>query len=114
MKLSVKERLNVTNICPAKGNILTQTIVRDILEKVKFSQEELEKIKMVEVGNSVKWDSDLARDTEVSFTEPELRVLRDEITNMDKNKEITQNLLGLCLKIKEDKHGLINAQASIV
>lgn len=40
MKLSVKERLLLQTILPQKGNLIEQTIVRDILEKTKLTQQE--------------------------------------------------------------------------
>lgn len=99
MKLSIKERLNFGAILPQKGNIVEQKLARDIGEKIEISQKEMKEIGLKAVGDTVQWNEKKAKDKNVEFTEMELDLLKKQVKELDEKKEITANILSLCLKI---------------
>jgi len=105
MKLTIKERFSIIQLCPQKADILTQTIVREIIKKVELSQAEVEKINLRPRADNqpgFQWDN-VSGVKNVTFSGIELGVLRNEIEKLDKEKNITQDLLTICLKIKDEK-----------
>ena len=98
MKLSVKERLAVPQILPEESNLYTQMIARNVRNKAEFSPEETAEIGLQAVGGSLSWSNDKSED--VSFTEEELQLLKDQVEKLDKENKITNDLLDLCLKVK--------------
>ena len=108
MKVSIKDRLLIGNLYPTHGNILQQTLVRDISKKVEVNQDELNQIKIspLDSGQGMKWDPEEANkigDKEVMFTEAELNLLKEQVSRLDRESKITLGLLDLCLKIREEK-----------
>ena len=110
MKLSVKDRLVIGNLYPAQGNILQQTLIRDIAKKVEVTQDEMKQINLgpIEGSQGMKWDPEEANklgEKEVVFTEAELNLLKEQVARIDKENKVTLGLLDLCLKIREEKTG---------
>lgn len=111
MKLSVKDRLVIGNLYPAQGNILQQTLVRDISRKTEVTQDEMKQINLapIEGSQGMKWDPDAANklgEKEVQFTEAELNLLKEQVSRLDRENKVTLGMLDLCLKIREEKSGV--------
>ena len=100
MKLSIKERLLIGDLYPKEGNIMEQTMVRDMAGKTAITQEEMDQVNFRASDNGFVWDSDKAEDVEVEFTDAELDVLRGSVDKLDREKKVTQDNLDLCRKIK--------------
>lgn len=106
MRLTVKERILMPNICPIQGaDIVTQILVRDLLKKVELTQPEMKKIsfRQNEAGTGVEWKLDILPLKSITFTELELGALKNRVEKMDKEKKVSQELLSLCLKIRDEK-----------
>jgi len=105
MKLTIKDRLLFSTLYPQQSDILTQMLVRDISDKVKIEKEELDEIefKPNKNGQGFSWNKEKAIEVEMEFTKTELEWLQSRVQELDKKKTITQDLLDLCLKIREDK-----------
>jgi len=103
MKLSIKERIVITQLYPNQGNLISQTLVRDIDKKIRITQEEMKEIdfNVREDGNSYVWNNEKAKEKEIEFTKSEIDLLKKEVEKLDKENKITQSMLDLCLKIKE-------------
>lgn len=100
MILSIKERLHLRLLCPEKGNILQQILVKEILDKIKITIEEAEEIELKKEGQSIGWNNEKAKEIDVSFSIVELNLLKDQVNLLDKENKITQENIDLCLKIK--------------
>lgn len=103
MKLTIIERLNLPRLFPKEGGIIQQLLVRDIAKKVEFSQEEIKDIDLKQEGNQITWNPDKNVIKEVDFSESEIAFLKDQVVLMDKEKKITQDMLDLCLLIRDEK-----------
>ena len=102
MKLSTKDRLIIPGLYPQQSNIIDQVLIKDIKLKVDLIQSEFKEIDFKIIGDKYTWNNKKGKDKEVNFTEAELSLLRTQIEKMDKEKKITQEILSLCLRIKEN------------
>ena len=103
MKLTVKERLLITRLYPQEGNIITQTLVRDIKKKIELTQTEITAINLKALSNGgLTWDEKTAKVKNVDFTKAELDLLTDGVDKLDKTNKVTQELLPLCIRIREE------------
>ena len=106
MKLTVSERLDINELFPPKADILTQTIIKDIIEKTTLSQKETKKINLRPVGKGqpgMIYDTKAVTPKAVTFSTPELELLKSRVDIMDKEKKVGRNILELCLKIRDEK-----------
>ncbi len=103
LKLSTKDRVVFNGLFPQQNDILGQVVARDISGKIQLSQREIEKIELKRrsSGQGFEWKEEKAKDVTVEFTSAEMEFLRTQVTRLDKAKQITSDILELCLKIKE-------------
>lgn len=101
MKLSIKERLIFIALYPEKSDFLTQNILRDVSDKIKFSEEEIKEINLKFADNRWTWDEDKNIEKDVEFTSVESDILKAQVERLDKEKAITQTMLDICKKIKD-------------
>ena len=56
MELTVRERLVLLGMLPKEANFITLRLMRVLKEDLSFSDDENEKLKFVQLGESLKWD----------------------------------------------------------
>jgi hypothetical protein len=100
MKLSVKERIQLEILYPKAEDIKTMILVKDIQDKITLTQKELAEYKFESTPTGYKWQ-DEKEEKEVEFTTLELELLKKGVTELDKNKKVTIELIGLVLKIQK-------------
>ena len=100
MKLSVKERFTLPALYPKKGNMLEQSLVKEINEKTVLTSEEITKYKVKRTPSGFQWNGKEAKDLEVELSQVEVDFLKEQVERLDKVKEITQELYDVCKKIK--------------
>ena len=100
MKLSVKERFTLPALYPKKGNMLEQSLVKEINEKTVLTSEEIAKYKVKRTPSGFQWNEKEAKDLEVELSQVEVDFLKEQVERLDKVKEITQELYDVCKKIK--------------
>ena len=105
MKLTANERMTFYSLCPTEGaDIITQTLVRDLLEKVELSQSEIKTLNVrPNEGGGIKWDEPNEVPLKnVTFSELELGLLKGQVDKFDNEKKVSQRMLSLCLKIQKE------------
>jgi len=101
MEFSVKDRLLLAGLLPKEGNIITLILARDIKQKVEISQDEFKKYDFKTIDNgSVRWQEP-KKGFKITFTGAEMELLRTQVDSLDNTEKITDELLTLCLKIRE-------------
>lgn len=106
MKLNVKNRLLIMNVlCPKEADILTQMIVKSICEKTKLSDKEIAEVSLKQNpnGQGLIWNDKAAKTKAITFSNEELRVLKDAVNRLDSGKKVTSDLLTLCLMIRDEE-----------
>jgi len=106
--LTVKERLSLGSMLPIKGDILQQTLVKEISKSIEVTKEEREKVGITITPSGFRWEEDCKKKVEeevieYDFSEVEIRFLQKQIARLDDEKNVTQQILDLCLKIQDIK-----------
>lgn len=101
LKLSILERLSFQKLYPQQSNLINQILIKDLIDKLKINQEEMEKINMKSEGSHVQWDNAHAQDKEINFTDAEINLLKSQIDKLDREQKISQDIVNLCIKIKD-------------
>ena len=103
LKLSVMDRVLFGNILPERASILDQIIIRDMLEKVQFTESESEKlkVKVKSSGKGLTWEKNVVKEKAFMFTNPEIDYLQKQVKRIDSKAEVTQGSLDLCQKIQK-------------
>ncbi len=106
VRLDIKERFTIRELFPQQGNLISQVMARDIGKKVDFSQEEMVEFEFKERKDpdggfsNWTWSDEKEKSIAITFTNPEITFLKEQIDRMDGAKEITQDMLSICQKIK--------------
>lgn len=90
--LNVATRLIILSNLPEKDNIINMITSRNIRNKINFSSEEIEKLKLKNDNNRITWLPE-NKLFEVEFSETEINLLKDIINKLDTSKNITDNLI---------------------
>jgi len=102
LKLSTKDRVVLNGLFPERNDILGQMVARDIANKTSLCQAEVEKIGLKKRNEGgFEWKIEKAKDKIIEFTSAEMQFLNAQVTRLDNAKQITSDLLELCLKITE-------------
>lgn len=99
MKLTVAERVNFPSILPVKGSYLAMSIKSEIIEKIRLTPSEIVEWEITEINGGIRWNPDKSVDVDISFTAPEIDVIRMRLSELDKSGEITDATVGLYRKI---------------
>jgi len=103
MKLNILSRLNIARLFPRESGILQQMLVKSIAKKVEFSKEEIERIKLRQEGENIVWEPKNDFEKDIDFTDAEVQLLRDMVDLIDREKRITQDMLDICLLIRNSE-----------
>jgi len=95
MKLSIKERIILLNCLPSRGDFTTMTIKKDIVDKIKITQEEVKRLKIKDSNGVLTWDFTKEKENEVKLTKLEIKVIKDELNKLDDKKELTDDTYNL-------------------
>ena len=101
LTLTLKERLVLPSLYPKQGYLLQQATVKEIAEKTTVTKEEIGEYDLKPTPTGYKWDEEKAKEKEIEFSLVEVNFLQDQVSRLDKERNITQANLDLCLKIKK-------------
>lgn len=103
MKLSILERIVINLFYPKESNLIDQTFVKDISNKISFSQDEIKEInlKFNNKSGEYTWKNDINNMLDIDFTKSEITFLKKRIDELDKRSKITQSMMSIIYKIKE-------------
>lgn len=103
MILTFKERSDLLEILPDRGDVLTLRVVHDIIAQLAITPAEQVQANLRREGDRWVWDQDKAPEADLSFTPPALTVIRDALSSMDKKKTLGLNHLSLYEKFIEGR-----------
>jgi hypothetical protein len=96
--VSIKERLHLNLLIPQEGSFLEMMAMRSLRAKVDFSEEEIKQHAIQEHGGSVQWEGESQKDIEL--TEADVSTLLDRVKELDAQKKIPLDFIGIIQKIK--------------
>lgn len=93
MKLNIGNRLVLLGILPKEGNFVTLRIVRKLQEDLSFSEDELEKYKIVQSENKVNWDSkiDSKDQKDIDIGGEATVIIVKALKDLDKSEKLLPN-----------------------
>ena len=102
MKLNVKDRINIGAMMPKKAGLQDLLIVKGINEKINFNQDEVKllQFKSINKNGTLTWNKNI-EEKEIGLSDIELNFLKDRISELDRNKEITLDMVDTISKIKD-------------
>ncbi len=99
--LTIKDRFALLGILPKQGDIITMMMIRDLEIKMLMTQAEKEEHNFRKSpGGGWTWDSPNKRKS-FTFSIAEMEVIRTQITDLDKQKKVSTDLLDFCILMRE-------------
>jgi len=114
MKLTVLERLSLPSLYPQESSIENQVLVKQMIEKVSLTEEEIKKINgrtekrdvicpnckeiVKEAEPGFFWDDD-KYEKDIDFSKAEIVLLKQQVDKLNESKLISQEILSVCLKV---------------
>lgn len=90
MELNISERLMVLDtISTVSGNFATLKIVRDLQDKLSFSEEETEEYTITADENGFHWLGD--NEKEIDFGKKGLEIIQNLLKKLDAEEKLTQD-----------------------
>lgn len=105
LELEVVERIGMPDLSPPTADMQTRYTFREIVEKTLVGAEEAKAIefesRILPDGQSVhKWHQEKGKAKKIVYTQAEMVLLKDRVRDLDAKKQITEQMLDLCAKIK--------------
>ena len=91
MTLSIIERIQLLNLLPTEGNIVTLRIINDVRRDLSFSEKE---IKAFEIKNNpetgqIKWNPKKTKAKEIAVGDATKQIVVDVLKKLDSDKKLT-------------------------
>lgn len=96
MKLDIIQRILIFSVLPKEGTLLTMKTLKQLKDKVIFSEEEIKKFNLRIEDNKYLWDLDKNEPVDIEITEEESKLVVEGIKDLDKQGKITEDFLELC------------------
>ena len=106
LELFIKDRMAVMGMLPAQGDLITMTLAKDIRTKTELKQEEFKKYNIRDRADGkpgLMWDIE-KKGVSITFSSAEVELLKSRIAELDKKKEITEEMLEVCMLIRDRKN----------
>lgn len=98
MKLKLLDRIVLLQILPSEGNMKTLTINRDLKKKLELKQKEYTDYNIqIDESGRVAWnEKGIKASFEYNFSALEENEIKLALQQKDRDKKMTQDMLGLC------------------
>jgi len=106
LKISALDCLVISQILPEKGSLLTMMIRDEIISKCKSKiSEDIKKAIIKKDSKIDEIDIETASSTiiDVDLVESQLRLLKNQVKQLDKEEKINPTIFKLCLIIQDAK-----------
>ena len=96
-QLTLSERLQIIEILPREGNIVTLRLIHDLKMKLSPTPEEISKFKIIQTKqNEVQFSSEAnAVPTNIKFLPAELELIRKQLTELSNQNKLSVNQIGI-------------------
>jgi hypothetical protein len=104
MKLTIKERFALNLVLPERASLIKKLMANNILEKVRFTSEEIELFQMKDLSINdnkqiITWDTTIQSEVDFEFTTSELVFMRDSAKIVDEQEQVNNENLSLIEKL---------------
>ncbi len=95
MLLNVKQRLLLLNILPDEANYITLKIIREQQDRLSFSDEELQRLKVRRVEDGYTWDESLDEPVGIEVNESARGIIKLALRQLDQQGQLKVEFLPL-------------------
>ncbi len=100
-ELTIKDRFALVGILPKQGDIISMMMIQDLGIKMAMTQSEKDKYNLRKSpGGGWEWDLPGKHRT-FTFSAAEMELIRTQITDLDKQKKVSIDLLDFCILMRE-------------
>lgn len=99
--MNIKDRLSLLQILPTQGSVSEMVDVYDLARELKLSDEEKGQVNYIESDNSIKWDYNKDPNKDIKLSKDQLKIVMNQIDNLDKQKQVPLSMIELILNLKE-------------
>lgn len=96
MTFTVAERFVLLGVTSAaQGDVTTLRILRQLREELSFDETEHRKLKFVQEGSQVRWQSNVQSDKEIAIGDKAKAIIVQQFVTLEKQKQLGLNQLDL-------------------
>ena len=95
MLLNVKQRLLLLNILPSESNYIELKVIREQQERLSFSDEELQRLKVKREGDMYTWDESLDEPVQIEINESARGIIKLAFRQLDQQGQLKVEFLPL-------------------
>lgn len=99
INLNLKDRIVLPEVFPSEGTIQEQITIRDIVNKIAITREDVDAYNIRVEGSTYTFDPNIDTSKEIEFTAAEYMVMQSACKKLDEEKKITQRTLDVCMKV---------------
>jgi len=94
VKLEIAERINLLNILPVEGNIVTLRVVNELRLDLGFSETELAEAKIMQTEDGrITWDASAVLVKDVKIGDTAREIITEALKKLDGEKKLTPQLV---------------------
>lgn len=114
MKLSVKERFLLLNTLPLNGTHATLKIVRQLRERLSFTESEHAEFEIKEPApDRVVWNQAKERDVEITIGPKGTSIIVDTLKKLDESGNLSLELVTLADKFLANQDDALDPEVSV-
>ena len=100
MIFKIKERLILLQILPTQGSLSEMGEIMDLAKQLNLNDEEKNSVSFNEDSKgNITWDIDKDPNIDITISSDMIKILKETINKLDKDKKITPQLVDLAIKI---------------
>ena len=100
MIFKIKERLILLQILPTQGSLSEMVEIMDLAKQLKLNDEEKNSVSFNEDSKGIiTCDIDKDPNIDITISSDMIKILKETINKLDKDKKITPQLVDLAIKI---------------
>lgn len=110
-ELSVVERLQLLDILPQDGDVVTLRIIRDLQRELSFTEQEIAESNIKTTGNQVSWNPASVATKPIDLGPKALSIIVETLSRLSAEKRLHMAKLPLYERFVEgERHGPANVR----
>ena len=95
MELTTIERITLLQLLPKEGDILTLRVIRDVRDRLAFTEEEHTRLKFQRDDQSIKWDIEADTPVDIEIGDVAKKIIADRFKELNEERKLTEEHIDL-------------------
>ena len=100
MELTIKDRLVIPELLPRHGRLIEMQLVNSIMQLVLFAPAEIHEFEIKDSQTGTVWNPKKERMIDKQFTPEQITIIKKGIDNLDKDSQITPEMVETIMKFQ--------------